>query len=120
MRHWFRKVFIILCMGLLSGVGLLRASIDRGVIQGTVSDAQKAVMPGVKVLVKNVDTGVELRLTTNSVGFYLAPELVPGKYSVRFEATGFSALEINEVLVTAGTTTNANAEMKIGEPTQTY
>ena len=75
-------------------------------------------MPGVKVLVKNVETGIEMSLTTNSVGFYLAPELVPGKYQVRFEATGFSVLEISDVIVKAGTTTNADGEMKIGQTSE--
>ena len=118
MKQGFWNVIIASGVIFLVVAGLLQASIDRGMIQGTVSDPQKAVMPGVKVLVKNVDTGVEVGLTTNSVGFFLAPELVPGKYQVRFEATGFSALEINEVQVTAGTTTNADGEMKIGQTTE--
>src|SRR5512137_1295057 len=118
MKHGFWNGIVVCSVILLVVAGLLQASPNRGAIQGTVTDAQKAVMPGVKVLVKNVETGIETNLTTNSVGFFLAPELVPGKYMVRFEATGFSVLEINEVIVRAGTTTIADGEMKIGQTSE--
>ncbi len=96
----------------------LWGSSDRGIIQGTVTDPQGAVIPKVEVLVQNVETGVEIHLATNSVGFYLAPELVPGKYRVRFQSAGFSTLEVKEVVAIAGSITTTNAEMKVGEPTQ--
>ncbi len=104
---------------LLTFACFLEASLDRGAIQGTVSDPQGAVVPGAKVAVKNVDTNVETTLTTNSEGFYLAPELVPGKYLVQVSATGFSPLDIANVIVTAGTTTTAHATLKVGATTQT-
>ncbi|MGA3168367.1 MAG: carboxypeptidase regulatory-like domain-containing protein, partial [Terriglobia bacterium] len=59
------------------------ASLDRGQVQGTVTDPQGAVVPGVTVVVTNVDTGIKTKLVTNSTGFYLAPDLVPGKYNIR-------------------------------------
>jgi len=46
-----------------------------------VRDQQGATVPGAKVVVKNVDTNVEVSLITNADGFYLAAELVPGKTS---------------------------------------
>ena len=59
------------------------AASDRGELQGTVTDPQGALIPGAQVVVRNVDTGVETRLTTNSVGFFYASELVPGNYTDR-------------------------------------
>ncbi len=103
----------------LAPATLLHASIDRGAIQGTVTDQQGAMVPGAKVVVKNVETNVEVTLSTNTAGFYLAPELVPGKYVVRVSATGFSPLDIASVTVTAGTTTTADAQLKVGATTQT-
>jgi len=118
MKHGFWNGIVVCSVILLVVAGLLQASPNRGAIQGTVTDAQKAVMPGVKVLVKNVETGIEMSLTTNSVGFFLAPELVPGRYLVRFEAAGFSVLEITDVIVKAGTTTIADGDMKIGQTSE--
>jgi hypothetical protein len=94
------------------------ASLDRGQVQGTVTDPQGGVVPGVTVVVTNVDTAVAARLVTNSVGFYLAQELVPGKYSVRVEASGFAPLEITGVTVTAGTTLTQDAQVKVGPTAQ--
>ncbi len=95
------------------------ASIDRGAIQGTVTDAQGAVIPGAKVVIKNVDTNVQVSLTTNSAGFYLAPQLVPGRYSVHIAVQGFSPLDITNLTVTAGSTTTADAPLRVGATTQT-
>lgn len=105
----------LVVFGLVPGA---KASIDRGAIQGTVTDQQKAVIPGARVVVKNVGTNVGASLTTNSQGFFLAPELVPGTYWVHVEASGFSSVDITEVTVTAGTTVTVDAEMKVGATTQ--
>ena len=119
MRPNFRVVSALSILGaiLFSAVQLF-ASIDRGQIQGTVTDPQGGVVPGLAVVVTNVDTGVSVKLTTNSVGFYLAVDLVPGKYAIHIEAQGFSPLEITNVLVRAGTTTTADAQLKVGPTAQ--
>lgn len=112
-----RRAFGAACLILALSSGLLAAS-DRGSIQGTVTDPQGGVIPGVAIAVTNVDTGVETRLVTNSAGFFLALDLVPGKYNVQYNAAGFSPLEISGVVVTAGTVAEANAEMRVGTATQ--
>ncbi len=97
---------------------LVTAAPDRGTLQGTVTDPQGAFIPAAQVTVRNVDTGVQNTLKTNSVGFYLVTDLVPGNYTVSIQAAGFSAMEISGVTVTAGTIAIANAAMRVGESTQ--
>jgi hypothetical protein len=63
--------------------GTSQAAIDRGSIRGTVSDAQGAAVPKVRVELVNLETGVIVNTITNETGFYAALELVPGKYSGR-------------------------------------
>src|ERR1017187_2720171 len=41
-----------------------------GRIAGTVVDPSGAVIPGVAVVVHNIETGVEQRASTNAAGFY--------------------------------------------------
>ena len=109
-------------VGLTIGALLLAtcafASLDRGVIQGTVTDPQGSVIPGATVVVKNVDRNTETTLATNSAGFFLASELVPGKYLVRVTAPGFSAMETANVTVIAGGTTTVDAQLQVGSTTQ--
>ena len=112
-----RSFSIALIAILLLAVSVWAAS-DRGELQGTVTDPQGALIPGVQVVVRNVDTGVEKKLTTNSVGFFLAADLVPGNYIVRLTAPGFATLETTGLKVTGGNTTTANAEMRVGEAAQ--
>jgi hypothetical protein len=96
----------------------LPASLDRGVTQGTVTDAQGAVVPNATVVVTNVATNVAANLTTNASGFYLAEELVPGTYKINISAPGFSALDIGNIIVRAGVTTAADATLKVGAMNQ--
>lgn len=98
---------------------ILYAAPERGTVQGTLRDPQGAVMPGVDVVVQNPATGVENRLKTNSVGFYLVAELVPGSYSVQFRAPGFAALDLSGVIVTAGGVAFADATMRVGSTAET-
>ena len=70
-------------------VGLAQAQDIRGMISGTVTDAQGAQVVGATVVVTNTDTNVSTTLTTNSSGFYEAPLLLPGPYQVSVEARGF-------------------------------
>ena len=53
-----------------------------GAIQGNVSDAQGAVVPGATITVRNVATGVERSTVSDASGDYLAPSLAPGLYRV--------------------------------------
>jgi len=112
-----RGLFATVLMALAPAAWLC-ASIDRGSVQGTVTDQQGGAVPGAAVVVKNDETNVETPLITNSAGFYLAAELVPGKYSVHVSASGFSPEDIANVIVTAGATTTADAQLKVGSVSQ--
>ena len=99
--------------------GIAHAAIDRGAIQGTVIDAQAAVIPNVRVEVTNVSTGITTNTVTNDSGFYAVTELVPGIYKVRFTVQGFSTLELSNLEVRAGTKTTADGTLKVGEVAET-
>src|SRR2546427_8075228 len=115
-RKAFWEVVTTLRVG-LSLSAALQASIDRGVIQGTVTDPAGAVVPGAKVVVKNVDTNVEVTLVTNAAGFYLAPELVPGRYTVRAASAGFVPLDVTNAGVREGGTSQLYLNLRSGART---
>jgi len=120
-RQYLLKIGLKIALSVLVIAGLganVYASLDRGSIQGTVTDQQGAVIAGARVMVTNVATNVELKLTTNSAGIYVATELVPGTYTIHIEAAGFSPLDITGLAVTGGSQLTQDGSMKVGGITQ--
>ena len=59
-------------------------------LSGTVADAAGANVPNAKVSVQNQGTGDNREVTSNNDGFYSAPNLPSGEYTVTATAAGFS------------------------------
>ncbi|HYJ46992.1 MAG TPA: carboxypeptidase-like regulatory domain-containing protein, partial [Pyrinomonadaceae bacterium] len=81
----------------------LHAQESRGKITGTVTDPNKASVPGASVTVSDPTRGTSVALTTNDEGFFQAPYLLPGTYQIIVEMAGFKKfiqegviLQINE------------------------
>src|SRR5579864_7704501 len=89
----FRRLsFLALHFGLLLACAtILSAQLNRGVIEGTVTDPQGAAVPGVEVTVTALATNVTNTTQTNSAGYYRAEALVPGTYRAHFAARGFAS-----------------------------
>jgi hypothetical protein len=90
-----------------------------GRILGTVTDQTGAVLPGAKVSVIDTQRGLARTLTTDQAGEYNAPTLIPGTYTVRVEATGFKALDRQNILVEVGKEVRVDLTPQPGEQTQT-
>jgi hypothetical protein len=67
-----------------------RAQVVGGTLSGTITDPSGRVVPQAQILIQNVATGVERIVTTNTDGFYIAANLLPGDYQVTTSATGFN------------------------------
>jgi hypothetical protein len=74
-------------------IGLLTALPARAqstaTLQGTVTDPQNAVMPGVSITVHNTATNQERNVVTDAAGAYVAAALPPGHYEVTAHIEGF-------------------------------
>lgn len=90
-----------------------------GLIQGTVVDPNGAVVQGASVNVKNIETGFERNVTTNSDGFFSAPLLPLGKYVVTTEAKGFSKSVLEGIQLTVGQTLSLKIDLKVGGSVET-
>ena len=75
-----------------------------GTLQGTVSDAKGAVLPGAEVVIRNMETGQERAAKTNSEGLFVAPFLPLGRYTVTVSSTGFSKVSQENIEVTLNQT----------------
>ncbi|HKS09516.1 MAG TPA: carboxypeptidase-like regulatory domain-containing protein, partial [Pyrinomonadaceae bacterium] len=85
-----------------------QTQITTGGIQGTVVDANEAVVPSANVEIKHLETGITRSAITDENGRFLALQLQPGKYSVTVSKQGFSTAQDLNVTVTVG----SNVELK--------
>src|SRR5215831_15164532 len=99
---------------LAASAGLTAQSqITTGVIDGLAADASGAVLPGVDVEIRNVDTNFTRTLTTDAGGRFVALQLPPGRYSVQLKLSGFATVVLENVSVTVGETVRLAPVMKV-------
>lgn len=89
-------------------------STSAGIITGTVSDPQGAIIPGAVVTATDLSTKLARSTVTNQAGSYVLPNMPPGGYSLAATRDGFSKSEIKSLTVTVGTQTTANFKMAVG------
>ena len=91
----------------------------RGTILGTVTDSSGAVVPGAKVTVRQVATGLERNTETTSDGSYSVPELPMGSDTVTVAATGFQTSVTRNVIVDVATERRVDAQLPAGQVSET-
>ena len=74
---------------------------DRGSIDGTVSDAAGAAVPGAKIEIVQLDTNARWTLTTNDVGQYYSPNMPLGRYKISVQKEGFGTATSDAIEVTS-------------------
>ncbi|HUQ91994.1 MAG TPA: carboxypeptidase-like regulatory domain-containing protein [Bryobacteraceae bacterium] len=84
-------------------------------IAGRVLDTTGAVIPGVKITVKNVDTHQTLTVTSEPTGNFLAPLLRPGRYSLTAVMEGFRTFEQSGIVLEIGQRASLNIPLQIGQ-----
>jgi len=88
-------------------------------INGSVMDANQAVIPGAVVTVTDLDTGVVHNYTTNGSGLYTAPFLIPGHYEVAATANNFGKVQETGITLLVGQTLTVNLTLKVTTSTTT-
>jgi hypothetical protein len=109
---------VALCLVVLAGGRPILAQTSYGSIVGSVKDATGAVLPNASITVTNEATNVSTSLTTNPMGDYRAPTLLPGSYSVKAELAGFKTLVRSGVVVRLNVATPVDLTMEVGVVTQ--
>ena len=78
------RLRVILAVVLLATTASLAvAQITSATLSGTIRDETGGILPGVDVVIKNLDTGLTRSAVTDSNGYFTVPGLAPGKYETR-------------------------------------
>jgi hypothetical protein len=106
----------LVCLSMTS----LAAAQGVGAISGTATDQSGAVLPGVTITLSNPGTiGGNQVAITDTRGTYQFTRLVPGRYSVKGELTGFQPVVQENVVVNADSTARADLRLQLSDLRET-
>jgi len=89
-------------------------------LTGVVTDSSGAVVPGVKVTLKNPQTGASYTTVTSDTGSYTINQVSPGPgYTAEFTREGFKAVSVSGLYMNVNTTRVQNAELSLGTTQET-
>jgi hypothetical protein len=97
----------------------LAAQSNTGRILGTVTDSTGAAVAGANVVIIDLQRGANRNLKSGPVGEYVAVDLLPGLYSVRFEATGFKSTEQQNIQIEVASDARVDVVLQTGQITET-
>ncbi|HVB32944.1 MAG TPA: carboxypeptidase regulatory-like domain-containing protein [Patescibacteria group bacterium] len=87
-------------------------------LAGTVTDPSGAVIPKASINITNTGTGVTTHAVTNTSGFYIAHNLLPGTYQVTISAAGFRTGVTSGLVLTVGAQQVLNRTLNVGAAAQ--
>ncbi len=115
-----RAVFAALILGLVLSVSSVLAAQDVASITGVVSDQTGAVVPGVKVTLRNPQTGVSYGGITNAAGSYTIAQVEPGPgYVIEFKHDGFKDVFVSGLYLNVNATRTQNVQLTLGATRET-
>jgi len=90
------------------------AQVAGGALSGTITDPSDRYVPQAQISIRNVATGITTTVTTNSDGFYIAANLLPGEYQVTISAKGFDTEVKSGIRITVGSQQVFDLALRIG------
>jgi len=115
MTRWTSRVAIVAVALLISSSAFAQGggASSTGTIQGRVTDAQGAVLPGVTVTATSRSALGAQTAVTSETGNYRFPAVPPGDYELTFELAGFNSLKRSGIAIGLGFTANVNVELAL-------
>src|SRR5712672_4457852 len=89
-----------------------------GTISGTVRDEKGAVVPRAEVSIQS-DTGLSRTVNSDDNGFYLAPSLPAGRYTVSTAPSGFKKTVAQAVDLHVTENKVVNLDLQVGQVSDT-
>ena len=83
-------------------------------LNGTVTDASSAAVPGAQVSVSNKETGLARSTLTNDQGFFTFTRLPVGRYELKVGKQGFRPMAMTELPLTVGAVVTLDLKMEVG------
>jgi hypothetical protein len=112
------------CSGLLSAITIAillgcanqaysQATTSFAQLNGTVQDANGAAIVKSIITLRSLDTNQAYTATSNDAGYYIVPNLPPGRYELTVTSTGFGKHTQTGVVLTVGQTATVNITLRV-------
>jgi hypothetical protein len=111
----------------IAGIGILLAMLagqafgqatNSADVTGTVTDSSSALLPGVSVVVKDIDKGITRTYVTNAAGVYdTGPLFADDHYTLTFTRGGFAPLQRGPMMLSVGRI-GLDAQLSVGQTSQ--
>ena len=86
------------CLALLLA-GQLYSQEDLATVTGGVTDAHNAVIPGVRITIRNTGTDISHNTTSNQEGYFTVGELPSGQYELTAVSPGFETYKKIDIVL---------------------
>jgi outer membrane receptor protein involved in Fe transport len=112
--RWLGVVlFLLVGLGASAPSAAAQGALSFAQLNGTVVDAGGRVVVSAQVVVRDPDTNQTFQATTNTTGFFVVPNLPPGKYELTITASGFAKYQQTGITLTVGQVQTTNATLKV-------
>ena len=112
-----RKTLLVAAIAALL-VPLCFSQANLATLTGIVTDTGGGVIPGADVTVINTGTGISREQSTNAVGSYTIPALIPGDYQVIVTSEGFQQHVKQGIILRTGDNRRVDIELQLGQVTE--
>jgi hypothetical protein len=86
-----------------------------GTITGVVKDSTGALVPGIRVVARNIATGVQMETETSATGNYVILNLPVGRYEVTVSTTGFKVWSRSDIALSSNQTVRVDVTLEVGD-----
>jgi hypothetical protein len=116
-KRFAMRIFVLV-FACLTALAICRAD-ELAAVTGLVTDQHGRSVPGVTVLITNLNTNVATRVVTNDQGIYRVPSLQPGIYRITLLKDGFKSIVKSGIELHVQDIASINFELQLGSVSET-
>ncbi|MGA2019628.1 MAG: carboxypeptidase regulatory-like domain-containing protein [Candidatus Sulfotelmatobacter sp.] len=118
-QRWNTAIALLLTLVFSHPHAFPQATVGFAQLSGTVLDSSGRTIAQAAVAARNVDTNTVSTATTTGDGFYVIPNLPPGRYDVSATYSGFSKTTQTGIVLTVGQTATINLTLRVAAAGET-
>ena len=115
---YLRGLTVITALFLLNPAVCAQSNATDGALDGYVLDQSGAVIPGAKIVARNVQTNTELTANADGQGYFRFSLLRVGSYEIAASAGGFREFKQTGVNLEVGRQVRLSITLKVGEASE--